>query len=168
MQKIKKIIYWTSLIAILLLVVVPIIGQMTPLEFTNDDFKEGYEEFRFYGLPIVLLLTLFETIKPQDSKNKKLTKIVLTICLSLFSVFILFITLFAGMCRWTDNKVLFHKTKDESTKIILREYGCGATDSGRPNYKIFKVKYIVPYIYWVTDFDTIKIDKQIWHSEESK
>jgi hypothetical protein len=86
----------------------------------------------------------------------------LTIGVSLFSIFILFITLFAGMCRWTDNEILFNNVNDNTTHIILRDFGCGATDSGQPSYKVCKIKNILPSLIWVTDFDTTKIDRKVW------
>jgi hypothetical protein len=162
MKTISKLIYWTSLALILLLVVVPFIGQFTPLEISNESFQDAYLEFRFYGLPIIILLTLFGTIKPQNSSATKATKIFLTIGVSLFSIFILFITLFAGMCRWTDNEILFNNVNDNTTHIILRDFGCGATDSGQPSYKVCKIKNILPSLIWVTDFDTTKIDRKVW------
>jgi len=162
MRTSSKIIYWTSLTLIFLFVVVPFVGQFTPFEFTNDNFQNAFEQFRFFILPLVILLTLFGTLKPQNSNSKKTKKVVLTICISLLSVFILFITVFASMCRWTNNKVLFNNINDKTTKIVLRDFGCGATDSGSPTYKVCKLKNILPSLIWVTEIDTTKIDMQIW------
>ena len=168
MQTSNKIIYWTSLVLIFIFVIVPFVGQFTPLELTNDNFENSFEQFRFFGLPVVILLTLFGTLKTKDSTGTKTTKIVLTICVSLLSVFILFITVFAGMCRWTNNKVLFHNINDKTTEIVLRDFGCGATDSGSPTYKVCKIKTILTSLIWVTDIDTTKIDRQIWQRVDNK
>jgi hypothetical protein len=168
MQTISKIIYWTSLILIFLFVVVPFVGKFTPFEFTNDNFQNSFEQFRFFGLPVVILLTLFGTLKPKNSTTTKTTKIILTICISLLSIFILFATVFAGMCRWTNNKVLFNNINDNTTKIVLRDFGCGATDSGSPTYKVCKIKKVMPSLVWVTDIDTTKIDKQVWQRADNK
>ena len=168
MQTISKIIYLASLTLILLLVVVPLIGHFTPLEITDESFQDAYLEFRFYGLPIIILLTLFGTIEPQNSIATKAAKIVLTIGVSIFSIFILFIAVFAGMCRWTNNEILFNNVNDKTTQIILRDFGCGATDSGQPTYKVCKIKNILPSLIWVTDFDTTRIDRQIWKRTNKK
>jgi hypothetical protein len=168
MQTFSKIIYWTSLVSIFVFVVVPFIGQFTPLEFTNDDFQDSFEQVRFFGLPIVILLTLFGTLKIKDSTGKKTGKIVLTICIALFSVFVLFMTVFAGMCRWTNNKILFENVNDKTTKILLRDFGCGATDSGSPIHKVCKIKSITPLLICVTSIDTTKIDRQTWRRVENK
>ncbi len=168
MQTSSKIIYWTSLVLIFIFVIVPFVGQFTPLEFTNANFQSLFEQFRFFGLPPVILLTLFGTLKAKDSSATKTTKIVLTICVSLFSVFILFLSIWAGMCRWTNNKVLFTNLNDKTTKIVLRDFGCGATDSGSPTYKVCKIKTILPSLIWVTGIDTTKIDRKIWQRVDNK
>ena len=168
MRTSNKIIYKTSLVLIFIFVIVPFVGQFTPLEFTNDNFQSLFEQFRFFGLPVVILLTLFGSLKPKDSSATKTTKIVLTICVSLLSVFILFISIWAGMCRWTNNKVLFNNINEKNTKIVLRDFGCGATDSGSPIYKVCKIKNILPSLIWVTVIDTTKIDRQIWQRVDNK
>ncbi|ANH80883.1 hypothetical protein A8C56_07730 [Niabella ginsenosidivorans] len=66
------------------------------------------------------------------------------------------------MCRWANNKILFENIKDKTAKIVLRDFGCGATDSGSPAYKICKIKNISSLFIWVTNVDTTKIDRQIW------
>lgn len=168
MQKISKIIYWVSLASIFVFVIVPLIGRFTPLEFTNDNFKDLFEQIRFFGLPIAILLTLFGTLKHKDTTSTKTMKTLLTICIAVFSVFILFMTVFAGMCRWTNSKVLFENKSDNTTKIVLRDFGCGATDSGNPTYKVCKIKNITPVLIWVTSIDTAKINRQIWQRVENK
>lgn len=162
MQTSRKIIYWVSLALIFVFVIIPFVGQFTPLEITNHNFQSLFEQLRFFGLPIVILLTLFGTIKPKDTPSTKTTKIILTICVSLLSVYILFMSIWAGMCSWTNNKVLFNNVNDKTIKIVLRDFGCGATDSGSPTYKVCKIKNILPSLIWVTEIDTTKIDRQIW------
>lgn len=168
MQTSSKIIYWTSLTLIFIFVIVPFVGQFTPLEFTDDNFQNLFEQFRFFGLPVVILLTLFGTLKTKDSTATKTTKIVLTICVSLLSIFILFISIWGAMCRWTNNKVIFNNINDKTQKIVLRDFGCGALDSGSPTYKVCKIKTIRPSLIWVTGIDTTKIDRQIWQRVDNK
>lgn len=162
MQTGFKIIYWGSLAFIFVFIIVPFAGQFTPLELTSDNFQDLFEQIRFFGLPIAILLTLFGTLKQKDPTDTRIGKIVLTICVAAFSAFILFMTVFAGMCRWTNNKVLFENKNDKTTKIVLRDFGCGATDSGSPTYKVCKIKRISPLLVWVTNVDTTKINRVAW------
>jgi len=143
-------------------VIVPFVGQFTPLEVTSNNFKNSFDKIRSFGLPMAILLTLFGTLKPQDSKKDKNTKIVLTFSVFLISVFILKIIVFAKMCGWTDNQTLFYNINDKSTKIILRDFDCGALDSGDPVYKVCKIKNIFPNLIWVRNIDTTEIDRKVW------
>jgi NADPH:quinone reductase-like Zn-dependent oxidoreductase len=57
---------------------------------------------------------------------------------------------------------LFDNSENPSEKIVLREFGCGATDSGSPALRVCKIKTITPYLIWVTKTDTTTIDRQVW------
>ena len=140
----------------------PIIGQFTPIEVANKNLTNAYEVSRFFCLPLVILLTLFGTIKPKHAANHIIIKVVLTICVSLFSVLILIIIWFASWCNWTNKKVLFKNKKNRNTTIVLRAYGCGAWDSDSPIYKVYKVKKILASFNWVTETDTTNINMQNW------
>lgn len=167
MQLTRKIIYWTSLGLILLFIMVSVLENFTPLEFTNNDYQDLFEEIQFWVLPIAILLTLFGTLKSKDSAANKGIKIALTISISILTFFFLFMLAF-NMCAWTTDKTLFYNTNNKASKIVLRDFGCGATDSGYPTYKVCKIRNISPLFIWVTGIDTTKIDKQIWLSVENK
>lgn len=168
MRKISRIIFWISLVLIFLFVFLPIIGHFTPFEYTNTRYKLLYEKFRFYGLPIVILFTLFGTLKSGEPGRLRDTKVGWTILASIFSFIILFFTLFADMCRWTDSRILFERRGKPAIKIVLRSYGCGALDGGPPAYKIVKIRTIMPSLISATSFDTTKIDKTLWRPVDRK
>lgn len=161
MRAFSKIIYWGALLLLVCFVIVPVIERFTQLEFTND-FRDRFEDLRFFVLPIAILCTLFGTIKAKDAYEIKTGKIILTICVALFCVGVLFVTVFSGMCQWSDGKIIFEDRNDKTTKIILRDFGCGATDSDLPVYKLVKVKAITPFLNRVTNVDTTKIDRELW------
>ena len=168
MQTSSKIIFWTSVTFIFFLVIVPFVAQFTPLEFTDGKLRNSIEQFRFFGLPVIILLTLFGTLKSKDRPEIKIAKVVLTIVVSATPVLIFFAIAFGGRCHWTESKTLFEKNNEKTTKMVLREFGCGATDSGRPTYKVAKVKKVYPALIWVTDIDTTKIDRNTWQRIDKK
>jgi hypothetical protein len=104
MQPSSKIIFWTSITLISFLVIVPFLAQFTPLEFTDDKLRNSIEQFRFFGLPLIILLTLFGTLKSKDRPETKIAKVVLTIVISAISVLILFTIALGDRCNWTENK----------------------------------------------------------------
>lgn len=76
-------------------------------------------------------------------------------------------TLFAGMCDWTTDKIFFKNKQNSSIKIVQRSFGCGATDSSPATLKVFKVREITPYLIWVTSIDTNQINKVDWKRIEN-
>jgi hypothetical protein len=149
-------------VLIILIVALSIIGYFLPLEFTNERVPDSFEQFRFYALPLLLLLTLFGTLRKKDTQGTNTLKVVTTSIAALFCFLLLFFSAFAGMCRWTTSKTLFYNRKDQTTRIVLREFGCGATDSGKPTYKVSKVITITPGLLLITDIDTARVDRNIW------
>ncbi len=129
MQRFLKIIYWSSILLLCFWILTAILGNFIPLEFANNDGEFIYDSIRFYGFPIAILLTLTGTIKEKDTSGVIAIKIFGTMLVSAFSVFVMFMTVFAGMCDWITDKVLFENNKNPTTKIVQRSFGCGATDS---------------------------------------
>lgn len=162
MQRFLKIIYWTSILLLCFWILTAILGNFIPLEFAYNDSEFIYDSIRFYGFPIAILLTLTGTIKEKDTSGVIATKIFGTIFVSAFSVFVMFMTLFAGMCDWTTDKVFFENNKNPTTKIVQRSFGCGATDSSPATIKLFKVREFTRHLIWITSVDTSQINKNEW------
>lgn len=162
MQKLVKIVYITSIFLICFWIFTAFLGLFICIEFKENEVKSVYDIIRFFGLPMSVLLTLTGTVKKTDKSDVITSKILWTIFVSSISFFIMIITLFVGMCSWTTNKVFFEKKDDNTVQIVERKYGCGATDSDFPTYKLFKIKEIASYLIWVTDVDTNKINKNEW------
>ncbi len=79
------------------------------------------------------------------------------------SLFFILIISFGDMCSWSTGTVLFEHKEDPKIKIVERDYGCGATDSGSPVYKVFRRKEITSYLSLFTEIDTSKINKAEWN-----
>ena len=123
MDKVLKIAYWTSIFLPCFWILTAILGTFIPLEFADNNNEFIYDSIRFYGFPIAILLTLTGTIKKADATSSVATKIFLTIGVAAFSVFVMVMTLFAGMCDWTTDKVFFENIKNPSVKIVQRDFG---------------------------------------------
>ena len=140
----------------------PVIRSIMDIEFATDSIKSDYREFLFFAVPIAILLTLFGTIKDKDKGSKIVGKVIGTIVLAAVTVFVMFMSIFADMCVWTNREVLYEHKNDSNTKIIVRDFGCGATDSGPPTIGIYKVRYFTNYFIRSTKIDTATIDKNEW------
>jgi len=169
-QIILKTVHWGAIIFLCLWVLMPILRIFIPLEFVNNSNGERtYTMVRFYGLPIAAtLLILTGVIKRKHTLTLIMIKVILAICVAVFSTVIAMIALLGSTCAWTVDKVLFENKQNISIKIVQRNYDCGATDSSRPNPKIFKVREITPDFIWATKIDTTEINKNEWIRTENK
>jgi len=162
MKKLNKIVFWSAIVFLGLLLITSIIRSLIGLEFANDSIKSDYQRFILITIPGGILFTLFGTLKSKDRIILKLIKILITGTIAGFSVFILFISIAVDMCSWTDKQILYQNINNHNTKIIVREFGCGATDSGQPNIHIQKVQNFTDYFILRKEIDTTCIDKKEW------
>ena len=132
------------------------------LEFANDSVKSNYKEFMFVAVPVAILLTLTGTIKFKESIPVILGKVLATTVIAAFVVFLMIASVFSDMCTWTNNEILFEHKTDPNTKIIQREFGCGAVDGGPPTEGIYKVEYLTKYFIRPSLVDTSNINRNEW------
>ena len=157
-----KIIFRASVSLIVLLLIILIIWPFQPLEFTKSEYADNFKLIPFLGLPVLILLTLTGTLKKKNSIREIVAKIFVTIFTALLPLVILFATALDGMCQWNTTKDLFENITDPSTKIVLRDFGCGATDSTSPTYQVFEITNYTSYFMRINPVDTNKIDKAQW------
>jgi hypothetical protein len=169
-QKFVKIVRWSSIIFLCLWVLIPVLGGFVPLELRRHSTIEYiYEWIYFHGFPIAAILLTLTWIKRKDRLSLFMAKIILAICVAVISGIIAGIVLFSDMCAWTTRKTLFENKQNSSIKIVLRSYGCGATDSSYPTYETFKIREITSDIIWgATEIDTNQINKNEWRRIEDK
>ena len=158
---IKKILFWLSITFLFCFIVIPIIGYILGVEFNNMELELLYEQIRFYGVPVAILLFLPIIIKKKDSNYEKGLKIALTITVSGISFVILFFMIWISICNWSNREILFRDTRSDNV-IMLRDYGCGALDSEEPLAEIHKIEYYSTYFIRATPIDTLKIDMGKW------
>ena len=162
MNQINKIVFWTAVVFIGLWLIMPLIRWLMDLEFATNSFKSNYKEFLFFFIPIAILLTLFGTIKNKDKGLIIAGKVIGTIVAAATTVFIMFMSIFGDMCAWINRQELYEHKNDSNTKIMVRDFGCGATDSSPPTVGIYKVRYFTKYFIRSTKIDTATIDKYKW------
>ena len=75
-------------------------------------------------------------------------------------------TIFMGMCIYTDREVLYKNKENPDRKIIIRDYGCGAFDSSAPSSHIFEVNYFSKYLKTTHKIDTTEIEMGEWEKVE--
>lgn len=143
--------------------IMPLIRYVLDIEFATDDFKSSYKEFLFFAVPIALLFTLTGTLKPKDTAGIVILKTLGTVGVAFVIMFIMFMSIFADMCAYYNEDVLYEHKDDPSTQIVVRSFGCGATDSSPASMHVQQLEYFTKYFIRATAIDTATIDKSQWN-----
>ncbi len=162
MQQPYKTIFWIAVILLALLFLAPLLSELSPLQFATSNDKDAWETFRYIGIPVCLLLTLSGTVRKHDSAGIVLAKFAGTVIITVFVLYLMAMASFGDMCAWYTEKILFENKNDRSQKILLRNFGCGATDSSSPLLQVVKATYYTSHFFHLTPIDTTKIDRTVW------
>lgn len=162
MHVLKRLVFWTSITAIVCWVIIALFGKIIPLELKIGKSGNFHQLFVFYGLQTAVMFTLTGTLKKTDNKKLLSGKIALTVVTAFAATFLAFITVFSGMCSWSTERTLFEQKDSPGTQIVLRRKGCGSDQKSYPVYKTCKVVYITSDLFWIKDIDTSQIDKSLW------
>lgn len=133
------------------------------IEFTEEKIDNTYSLIGFLGIPIALAIIVVHLFNITNH----IAQIVVSIIIGGITVFAGFIIMFAGMCLWVTTDTLYYNKAGSST-IVLRDYGCGATDSTSPIVKAFKHFNILGILNAYTEVDTNQLDKNQWLRVKSK
>lgn len=162
MRIINKIIYWSAFACIGLCILSSVVRPIFDIEFTSADLKADYTEFLFYAIPVAIVLTLFGTLKSHDSTKIKTYIVLKTIVLAAASYFLIIFSVLINMCGYSNRQELYQSNREPNVRIIVREHGCGATDSDSPKVNTYKVHYFLDYFVRSTKIDTSQIKKDDW------
>jgi hypothetical protein len=138
------------------------------LKWATDELETSFEGFRFYGIPVCILMTLFGTIRPNESTETLSIKVILTGIFSVISFVCLVGVLFSDMCTSSYHRVLFEEKVNTSHKIVERNFGCGATDSSPAPVSVFELWEVTPLFIWVEKVDTSQMDLNEWNRIEEE
>lgn len=157
---IKKTIFWTAIAFMVLTFFSLTIGQILPYEFADYKMMHNFYDTIIQGLPVAILLTLFGTIKRENTKAKNWTFLGVTVLTSIISFVIMVSLIFKiGFGAWTTVTTIYrHKTEDKVIKEQLFDVGA----LGYGGQRIVEIKPILKYWVLPTTIDTLKINKNEW------
>ena len=162
MQQPFKTIFWISIALLILLFLAPPLSELSPLQFATASDRDAWDTFRYIAIPVCLLLTLSGTIRKHDNAGIILAKCIGTVLTAVLVLFVMAMAAFGDMCNWDTERILFENKNDRSQKILLRSFGCGATDSSSPLLQVVKATYYTPHLFHLTAIDTTTIDRTVW------
>ncbi len=162
MNKILRLTYYLSIFTIIIWLIRPILFRIIGLEFADSEVERMYSYSWRFILPVAIFLTLSKEFINGHRPKNLIKSVLFRIGLSALSVFIVFMSLFTNMCGWTEKDVYF-VSKQNSGRIVLLEYGCGAYDSdSNPKREIKKIIPLNSLFNWVHKCDTASINSNNW------
>ena len=156
----KKTIFWIAITFIVLTVFSLTIGQILPYEFADYKIQQGFYDTIMQELPIAVLLTLFWTIKRENTKRKNWIFLGLTVLTSVVCFVAEFFLIFSfGFGVWT-TELTIYRHKRENREIKEQLYDIGAFGYG--GRRIVEIKPFLKYWILPTPIDTLTINKNDW------
>lgn len=113
-----------------------------------------------FGIAMLIVVLAFGLIK----KRKIWYLIVSCVIFSLAYFFVLFISaiVFWDMCDETISAPVYFNKFDNKQKIVIRDFGCGATDSTPNSISCCLYSEVGLIFYKLTPVDTTMLDKNSW------
>ncbi|MFN6116403.1 MAG: hypothetical protein ACK46C_11045 [Flavobacteriales bacterium] len=160
----KRILTWGAWIYIAVSLVLTLIISMTELEFANNELETKAQGLLMFGISGCIGLLLLCRIDANDPLGLKLLRVFGAGAASfVFLVVFGYVGfLVTSMCAWSERKSLFVHRKDPERRIVIRDYGCGATDSSPPIVRTFDMVRLNSWFNYVGDVDTAELDDSDW------
>jgi len=160
MKASNKVIFGMAIVFVGLAIFTFTLGQILPVEFADYKVQHKFYRIIIEGLPIAVLLTLFGTVKQENSKTKNWMFGILTVLASILCLVGQFFMILAfGFGVWTTDSILCkHKTYNREIKEQIY-------DLGAFGYGGHRTVEIQPFLtFWIlpTKNDTATIDKKEW------
>jgi hypothetical protein len=157
---VKKILFWTALVFLLISILSLTIFQVFPYEFSDYKDRHLFYNVVIKGIPLAVLFTLFGSILKSNSDKVNWFILVLTILISgLTYIGQIFLFLMFDFGVWVTISTLYEH--QEENKVIKEQmYDIGAFGYGGK-----RVVIVEPFLkYWIkiTPADTQLINKKEW------
>lgn len=164
---VQRLLIWLSWTYISLAVLLTLILNLAPIELTDPSKELAFQSWRWIGVAVCIGVLLLCRITTSDTEWTIAGKITAAVVVSLiFLVVFGFIVFASFMCAWNERKTLYVHNEDLERRIVLRDFGCGATDSGPPIVKVFEMERLNSWFNCVSEVDTTAIDGAQWRPVE--
>ncbi len=161
MRNFTTLIFWAAILLLILWLGVPLLTDIFGLTLTDKRLSDFYHSTKYFVVPTAILLTLLKTLSKGMASVIEVRNIFLTVCAALLSVLVFSFGFFDKLCGSTTKSTLFINRQESSSKIFLREYGCGAVGSG-PRNEIVRVDTVWNIFIQVAKIDTTQLDSVMW------
>ena len=151
----------TTVVSLFICIWTLTIGQSVNYEFQDSYLASEFYYYVFLWTPVLILLTLFGTVKKSHSNFTKTIVIIATILSSIASFFILLKYIFMiGFGAWITLNIKYEDKSNPKHQIREQIFDIGALGYG--DTRVAEVKPFA-FLFWkVNEIDTNTIDKMKW------
>jgi len=165
-RRILTILAWTNIAAACILTLVL---NLAPFEFSSATVESSFLAWRVLGIAASVCLLILLQIRDTDHGLERALKLIAAVVFTVIYLAVAGIIGFArGMCSWSERSTVFINEDDPGRRIVIRDFGCGATDGGPPVIKTFEMKRLTNWLNYVHQVDTTLIDRAQWRRVESE
>lgn len=151
---------WVGIAAVLILSLFLVVG---PLEFRDFRVEFNATIWGCIGFSTCVGLLFLSRIRKGDTGWDITGKIVAAIAMPLICLLLSgMIGWGSAMCAWTENRTSYINREDPGQRIVMRDFGCGATDGSPSVKKVFVVEVLNSWFISARQVDTTAIDKKQW------
>jgi hypothetical protein len=165
MRIFSSVVFYLALFILFIWVVVPLVIEVSDLEFSDMQLLKLYKSSRMYVVPVAIILTLFKSLKKRDNAFMEFRKIFISIGAALLSLVIFIGLLLDFSCDSINKQLLFINEYNPSSRIFLREYGCGSWSSVESRMEVVRIDTVLYKFTRTAKIDTTTLDKKIWHRQ---
>ncbi|MFN8287627.1 MAG: hypothetical protein U0V74_12770 [Chitinophagales bacterium] len=148
--------------AVLILLLAFAAWHIAGLEFANLTAEEITIGIYFFGIPFCIIGVVISSIKRGDPTASIVIKLMGGAALTLVYLFAFTMFLFADMCSYSTRQILYINKSNNERQIVVRDFGCGATDSSPASIHIQEVQTIAGLFMKVREADTTALNKSEW------
>jgi hypothetical protein len=157
--------YLKSFISISMLGLTLLVILLFVLRFFGVEPRSAYEteieNIQVYGLPLVILLSLFLTVDKRNGVRRNITWLILTPIFSYLSAMFMPIVVVFSMQHWVDFDIPYAHNEDSNRTIREQYYDLGALGYKRPG-RVVEVRPTLVFFEYCVPVDTNRLQKSEW------
>lgn len=147
---------------LIIFVIAHILYAFLPLQIIDDTLSRKIFDYKLYTIPIAVFFVYLELIKTKSTFTDFIILVLISVSSTVMYYILSSLIIFMSMCGYVNRTTLYENKTNSNIQIIIREYGCGAFDSGLPIVHVHKVQNFFNKVEYYTEIDTNKINPNEW------
>jgi hypothetical protein len=124
-------------------------------------YETEIENIQVYGIPLVILLSLFLTVDKRNGTRRNLTWIIITPIFSYACIFLMSIVMLFSTQHWIDFTITYQNKKDPNRTIREQLIDLGAHGYAHQG-RVVEVRPTLVFFEYCVPIDTNQLQKSEW------